>query len=250
MTNEQKSMRATFLSLRMGVGVLGILFPLILWGGGKIAGFPLRESMSAYYHASFACPVPAAPSKSESCPPGGGTMRNAFVGILFAVGAAMYFYKGFSIWENFALNLAGISAICVAIFPMPWTAEKPQWLSMHFFSAMMFFVCIAFVCTFCSEKTLQFASFPGGAATRRNFYRSLYGALALIINRWTNQRSKTFWIETFGIVAFGVFWLVKTVELSSSGLETDSLQGKVDIDRRSLLGHTRKAHHLTAMARG
>jgi hypothetical protein len=55
MTDIQKQMMATFLSLRVGVGVIGIVFPLLLWGGGTIAGFHLADSMSAYYHANRDC---------------------------------------------------------------------------------------------------------------------------------------------------------------------------------------------------
>ena len=42
MTDIQKQMMATFLSLRVGVGLIGIVFPLLLWGGGNIAGFISR----------------------------------------------------------------------------------------------------------------------------------------------------------------------------------------------------------------
>jgi len=54
--------------------------------------------MSAYYHTA---------------------MREVFVGILFAVGAYLYLYKGFSAVENIALNLAGTFAICIPLFPTP-----------------------------------------------------------------------------------------------------------------------------------
>ena len=62
MTDLQKSMRNTFLTLRLGVGVLGIAFPFILWLGGLyFYDLHLRGSMSAYYHASHACTDPAEP---------------------------------------------------------------------------------------------------------------------------------------------------------------------------------------------
>jgi hypothetical protein len=57
--------------------------------------------MSAYYHS------------------GGGAMRDEFVGILFAVGAFLCLYKGFTTFE-YALNLAGAFVIGVAAFPMEW----------------------------------------------------------------------------------------------------------------------------------
>jgi hypothetical protein len=59
MTNIQKQMMATFLSLRVGVGVIGIVFPLILWGGGNIAGvvdsaLPIERGL-AYISCDLRC---------------------------------------------------------------------------------------------------------------------------------------------------------------------------------------------------
>ena len=53
--------------------------------------------MSAYYHA------------------GQGVMRNEFVGILFAVGALLFAYQGYSRFEDCALNLAGVLALGIAL---------------------------------------------------------------------------------------------------------------------------------------
>jgi hypothetical protein len=111
MTDIQKHMMATFLNLRVGVGVIGILFPFLLWGGGKIAGFHLANSMSAYDHANRDCSDPNRPERNARCsvsplPTGMGPMRNWFVGILFAVGVCLYLIKGFSKWEDGLLTIA------------------------------------------------------------------------------------------------------------------------------------------------
>jgi hypothetical protein len=45
-------------------------------------------------------------------------MQNWFVGNLFFIGGAMLLMRGFSHLENWLLNVAGIMAPCVALFPM------------------------------------------------------------------------------------------------------------------------------------
>ena len=95
---------ATYANLRIGVVAIAILFPFLLWGGWAIHGISLPDSMSAYYHVTE----------------NGKSMRNWFVGILFALGIILYLYKGYSIKENLALNFAGVFALGVAISPMDW----------------------------------------------------------------------------------------------------------------------------------
>jgi hypothetical protein len=67
MTDIQKLMMATFLSLRVAVGVIGIVFPLLLWGGGNTVGIHLADSMSAYYHASRDCIDPKRTEPNAPC---------------------------------------------------------------------------------------------------------------------------------------------------------------------------------------
>lgn len=249
MTDIQKQMMATFLSLRVGVGVIGIVFPLLLWGGGKIAGFHLADSMSAYYHANRDCidpkrPEPNAPCSVHPTPTGMGPMRNWFVGILFVVGVCLYLIKGFSEWEDILLNIAGILAVCVAIFPMPWTDGKVSGFPKHYVSAVTFFIFIAFVCMFCSGKTLKYMPNIPNREKIIARYRLLYRVLAISMalspvaayafNEFTRQNSLGFWAEAFGIWAFGIYWLVKTKELRLSDVERRALKGDVDMDFSTL----------------
>src|SRR5688572_6066749 len=76
----QKHVLGTYFTLRLGLGVLAVAFPLVLVIGGKLwADLDLQDSMSRYYHATRS----------------GRSMRDWFVGILFAMGAVLYLYKGF-----------------------------------------------------------------------------------------------------------------------------------------------------------
>src|SRR5690349_1291230 len=102
----QQNILTTYVNIRTGTAIVGILFPLILWLGGRLhVGLCLQGSMSAYYHATGVA---------------GHSMRDWFVGLLFAVGIFLVLYKGYSHAENWALNIAGILALGVAVFPMHW----------------------------------------------------------------------------------------------------------------------------------
>lgn len=242
-------MLATFLSLRVGVGVIGIVFPFLLVGGGKIAGIHPAHSMSAYYHATPACIDPKHPEPTAPCSAplqtGTGPMRNWFVGILFVMGVCLYLIKGFSHWEDIFLTIAGILAVCVAIFPMPWTDETVTGFPKHYASAITFFILIAFVCMFCSGKTLKYM--PPNTPHREAViarYKLRYRVLAVcmvlspvtayVFNVFTGQHSYVFWAEAFGVWAFGIFWLVKTKELRLSDVERRALKGEVDMDMSTL----------------
>jgi len=249
MTDIQKQMMATFLRLRVGVGVIGIVLPLLLWGGGRIAGFHLADSMSAYYHADRDCIDPRRPEPDSPCtvhpsPTGQGPMRNWFVGVLFVVGVCLYLIKGFSKWEDLLLTVAGILAVCVAIFPMPWTEGKLAGFPKHYVSAVTFFILIAFVCMFCSGKTLKhMPNIPNREkliARYRLSYRTLAISMVLspvaayVFSEFTRRDSLVFWAEAFGIWAFGIFWLVKTTELRLSDVERRALNGEVEMDLSTL----------------
>lgn len=241
----QKQAISTYVSLRIGVALIGFLFPLILSIGGKLyAHISLADSMSAYYHATADFNEPCVngqPAPTE----GLGPMRNWFVGLLFAVGSFMFLNKGFSHAENHALNIAGVMATCVALFPMKWSYCGPvDVFSLHGAFASIFFVCLAFVCAFCSGKTLkEMPPEPNRTriiATYRIIYRILAAAMllspvsAFAINKAWGHTHYTFWVELCGIWAFSAFWFVKTLELSYSGVELRILAGDLVLDPKSI----------------
>src|ERR1700733_7449877 len=96
----EQQIKATYFALRIGAAVIAFVFPLLLWGGGKLAGFTLRDSMSAYYWASPVQLCPCGENLDHSCKKKGnevdltvipspkeqalepGPMRNWFVGLL------------------------------------------------------------------------------------------------------------------------------------------------------------------------
>jgi hypothetical protein len=232
---------ATYKMLRLGLAVMAFAFPLLLWIGGHLtAHLPLAGSMSAYYHASdFLHP--------EQGPPGEGVMRNEFVGILFAVGFLLFAYQGYSRLEDYALNLAGVLALGIALFPMRWpTKPNDSPFSLHGTCAILFFACIAYVCIWRAADTL---SLIHNAATRE-WYRRTYQilgwamvicpVLAWVLISWMPfHKSAIFFVEVAGIYVFATYWVIKTVEAS-----------KTNLDKRASLGKLRvKAHGVSDLLR-
>ena len=71
-------------------------------------------------------------------------------------GACLYVYKGFSDKENVALNMAGVFAALVALLPTAAEGSDRGPVSMlHATSAVLFFLCIAYVSLFRSHDTLR-----------------------------------------------------------------------------------------------
>jgi hypothetical protein len=249
MTAIQKLMLSMFLHLRLGVGIIGLSLPLVLVFGGKAMGVSFAGSMSAYYHATPQCSLPQCldATMDTACQESGrGPMRNWFVGNLFFIGAAMFLMKGFSNWENWALNIAGLAAPCVAVFPMEWPCRTPGFSihSFHFPSAITFFVCAGFTCIFCSEKTLREIPNPSPTEKKkiaifRVWYRLLGIAMVVLpVLAWIfayNSGHLGFWLEMAGVSAFGTYWLVKTIELHWSQVEHKALMGQLEMNPRTLM---------------
>ena len=187
------------------------------------------------------------------------------------IGALLYAYKGFSKFENIVLNIAGAMVTAVALFPMRWSCneESGSWHSLlshvHGTSAILFFVCLAVVCVSCADKTL--CLMPIGLPDRhkiiaryKRWYRVIGFAMvaspliALILNTIYSLPSKelaaeakkisefVFIAELLGVIAFSVYWLVKTLELRQSSVEKDALEGRLSIDTSTR--HHRAGHEV------
>ncbi len=229
----------TYFSLRMGLAVLAFTFPLVLYGYGKYRhGLDLQPSMSAYFFAATA-------QQCASFP-----MRTLFVGFLFAIGACLYLYKGFTDLENYLLNGAGICAALVAIFPerillsdavqhigirqlfescpaVRAVAEAAPTFPIHYIAAVLMFVILAVVAWACAYKTLDYLpASKGDPASFRRTYRAiavlmvLCPATGLLLTALTGGTSSyVFFVEAAGVWTFAAYWVVKSRELALSRLE-------------------------------
>jgi hypothetical protein len=227
---------ATYKMLRLGLAVMAFAFPLVLWVGGHfLAKLPLAGSMSAYYHAG------------DPLHPGQGVMRNEFVGILFAVGVLLFAYQGYSRFEDYALNLAGLLALGIALFPMKWPIQPNDgWFSLHGTCAISFFACIAYVCICRAADTLPLI--PDDAIRKRYLrtYQFLGGAMVLcpvfawvLISLMPLHKSAIFFVELAGIYVFATYWVIKSHEAS-----------KTKVDKKAALGKLRaKSHKLSDVLR-
>lgn len=249
-----EQIQGTYFRLRFTAAILGLLLPVILYLGGKLNHFGLRGSMSAYYWATTKAPCPCGdyPKDSGKCkkieenseddkaclamPPAteAGSMRSYFVGFLFAVGAMLFANKGYSRREDIFLNIAGVSAWLIALFPMPWRGERPPLYWVHGTSAIIFFLAIASVAAFCSHATVRLINNP----TQRKLYTGAYRFLAVLmiaspivayfLNVHILRRDHAiYWVEFCGIWAFAAYWIVKGIEMSGPDTEKKVAAGEV-----------------------
>jgi hypothetical protein len=218
---------STYITLRYGLAGLGFAFPVLLGAVGRLVyGIPLQPSISNYYFA----PYPDNPTETVF------PMRVWFVGMLFAIGTGLALYKGFTNWENSALNLAGVFAVLVALFPMNIDHQPGFGPRLHGTFAILLFGCLAFVSVFCAQATLPYLKQEDSGLVPhfRRAYRWL-GVLmlssplvALGLTLATNNQSRfTFVAEAFGVWCFAAYWGVKSWEMAKSGAEMLALQARV-----------------------
>jgi cytochrome bd-type quinol oxidase subunit 2 len=214
---------------------MAFAFPILLWLGGHfLAGISLQDSMSAYYHASLNALGPG--------PAGQGVMRDVFVGLLFAVGAILFLYQGASNLEDYALNLAGILAVGIALFPMQWGSTNPAdpRAPYHQWFAIGFFLCIAYVAIFRAGDTVQLIEKAKRASYRRAYKITGAAMIALPAMAFVSSffpgmmRYKLFLIEAAGIYAFGLYWVIKTRELSKSDFDRKAARGEIQVEPHGL----------------
>ena len=199
----------TYISLRVGMAYIAFAFPIAVVAVGFLfdRGLPVQDSLSAYYWAT-----------NNNLNPS----RVVFVGGLFAVGAFLYLYKGFTPKENLSLNAAALFAIGVASFPMRWTCDGCDGWTPHGICAFGLFGCLVYVVWFRSRDTLKYL--PAG--TRPEPYKFWYAVIglfmlaspviALVINRTVGENKFVIAVEALGVWSFAAYWLVKGKELSLS----------------------------------
>lgn len=226
----RRHFESTYLSLRVGVAAVGVALPVALWVGALVLeGSSLQSSMSAYYYTG---------------------MRDVFVGALFAIGVALYVYRGFSPSENAVLSLAGVLVVCVALFPTQGVGERTIVHEVHAVAAILFFACLAYVSVFRAVDTLSLVRDTERARVLQRVYRGLgivmvaspLVALAAerVLRPPGGEPSLVFFVEAFGVWAFAAYWLVKSWELRETSADRAAAQGILEpspaLERSSVPG--------------
>jgi hypothetical protein len=201
--------------IRLVVGLLGLLMPLVLIAGNALlfSGAPAPlGSLSAYYHTG---------------------MRDVFVGVLWVIGVFLITYMSFHWnWDNVITILAGVAAIIVATCPTnapaggiqtPLQQKIGQGIVAHFhFGAAAVFVVLLAIMSF------RFGRREDEIGRNRG-WRILHGACGTVILAAVALLAVAEWagvhtigglsvlliVEVVTTVAFGISWLVKGGELST-----------------------------------
>jgi hypothetical protein len=212
---DQKDMYSnqiySFLTLRKAVGWIGILIPFTMMIGMFILfdGNVVQKSISNYYYTG---------------------MRDVLVGAICAIALFMFFYRGYDKWDDWAGNLAGLSAIGVAWFPTAEAGPNNFIGLIHFISAALFFLTLAVFSLFLFTKK---GSNPTPRKRTRNIIYIICGLVIIIclmaiwiyFNLINNDKEKcnfVFWAETLALIAFGISWLTKGGTLYADKKETNS----------------------------
>jgi amino acid transporter len=131
-----------------------------------------------------------------------------------------------------------VLAWCVALFPgaAPDGIETFTSPTLHGISAILFFLCIAYVCLWRYRDTLDFVQ----NEDRKRWYRWIYRTLATLmvvlplfaaaLLSILGQSTVVFWVEAFAVWVFAAYWIVKSREV------TESLSGVPDATVSYFLG--------------
>jgi len=206
----------SFIIQRRGMALLAAAFPVIfLVSSFILERTTFQTSISAYYWTLD-------------------PERNIFVGVLCAVGVFLLLYKGYSWFEDRVLDVAGVSAVGIAFFPMDKLGDcvssaSGVTASAHGTFAVIFFACIAIICIFMSRNSLKDINDPHRRAMFRRAYRWCSGTMIVSIGfavlyrllpeeyaLFLCEKSIIFWVEAVGVWAFSAFWYIKTRELDPS----------------------------------
>jgi hypothetical protein len=211
--------------LRTRIGVIALAFPVVLIVVGFCWGIGVQSTLSSYYFAQDTV------GRVDLYP-----VRLWFCGILFVVGVFLYKYQGFSKNEDRWLSLAGLFALCVAVFPMSVAGKNEYdfvlaWiglsqLSLHGICAVLAFACIAIVIVWYADSTLSELKTTKPVTYKR--FKTAYFAIAawmvvsIGISIFLNylhhgQGAYILAAEASGIWAFAAYWFVKNRELTEVG---------------------------------
>jgi hypothetical protein len=200
-----------FLWIRRGIGILGILFPFVLWFGAKLWGDcpNFQPSISDYYHTN---------------------MRDVFVGFLWVIAVFLFTYRGPDKADNLSTNLAALMAIGVSLFPTSLKSDSTCHICMtvftcqpvHLVCAVAFFLIKAYISHQLFPKLEEGRIYTEGKRIRNRIYKTCaYVMLASMLviflyfifddklPAWLADAPIIFIFEWVALWAFGFAWITK-----------------------------------------
>jgi succinate dehydrogenase hydrophobic anchor subunit len=209
-------------ALRRLVGMLGMLLPLLLpaalWlDSGRTA--PL-ESISHYYFTR---------------------VSSILVIILSLMAIFLLVYKGFKPVDFYLSSLAGISALCIILFPttnlpgccyncvltngvaVTWLKQSDLRTTFHYISAGIFLLLLAIMLFFLFTRLDRPVNERKHKKLRNHIYRICavvmllsilviflqFIGFGLVSDAVYNASHLTFWMEAVAVESFGIGWMVK-----------------------------------------
>jgi len=197
----------SYLSLRRAIGFIGLLLPFVL-ALVKIALVfvhvccdqpGIETSISAYYYTR---------------------LGNVFVGSLCAIGIFLLSYRGFDRRDEIAGKIAGVLALCVALFPTSPRDIPAKTSAVHFISALLLFLTLAYF-SIVLFRQMDPNKPPTPEKLKRNKIYLICGCLILLSiagcggsflfrhSAFFETYKPVFWFEALAIVSFGFSWLTK-----------------------------------------
>lgn len=206
-------------TMRITIGVFGLLYPVIMVGGSFLFGeTEMRMSISQYYHS---------------------VMGDFFVGILFAQAMFLFAYQGYKfnpdkpghnfplkLSDNAAGNIAAMGALGTAIFPtiecnVSGGCGTSTSAYLHWIFSALFFLTLAYICLCLFVQTGE--AEPTVQKKRRNKWYKLCGYIMLAafagaiikgllpadLEAVVDDYNPIFWLETVAVMAFGLSWFIK-----------------------------------------
>lgn len=203
---------AAFRRLRYGLGLLGLLLPLILALSGRLVDGAVQPTISDVFHT---------------------TQRDLLVGGLTAIGVFLAVHRGWRRWPgrwvspDLIVVLAGLAAMGVAFFPnesnaVATTSQKVLGLQvapiLHYGAALLLYLMMSMTCF------LAYA--PDAEGRERQIYvwsgRVIFasGIMVMVLSGIKNNtdgalaelivaHNLVFWDESVGVWVFSACWLLK-----------------------------------------
>lgn len=191
MTTTKAGKVFDYRALRLLIGIIAFSLPFV----ADLLASPKLPSISASYYTEA---------------------RDAFVGMLFVVGAFLWAYNGHVPGQKRASKIASIAAICVALFPTACdTCATTMTSIIHYISAGLLFSILAYFCLGpFREKT---KGQTGRRGRRGQIYficgwimvlciLAVVAANFLLSEATAKSWQVTYWAEAIAMCAFGVAW--------------------------------------------